>query len=90
MRSKEQHDQRGVMGDCVGAFVQTGLGGRELDDWEALTWSAILHPSPVPQLTQGARLPCHMASYLDLLVECPSEHPEHSCDIETLSSLSFS
>lgn len=80
--------------DCYGRLhwcsVQTGLGGRELEDWEALTWSAILHLSPVPQLTQGARLPCHMASYLDLLVECPSEHPEHSCDIETLSSLLFS
>lgn len=59
-------------------------------DWGALTWSTILHPSPVPQLTQGARLPCHMASCLDLLLECPSEHPEHACDIETLSSLSFS
>lgn len=52
MRSKEQHDQRGVRGDCLGASVQSGLG-RELEDWEALTWSTILHPSPVPQLTQG-------------------------------------
>lgn len=48
--------------------------GRKMEDWEAILWSAIVHPFPVPKLSQGAWMPNYVAYYLDSLLKCPSTH----------------
>lgn len=80
---------RTMLGEtAVVLLCRLGWRGWGVEDWEALMWSAVLHPSPVLQLTQGARPPHHVASYLYLLGECPSEHPEHFCDVLRICLLS--